>query len=370
MYFSDRPKAKRENFYGRDEELNKLINSLKKGVALTVIKGLRRLGKSSLMLIGLSASNLPHVLIDCRQFEEVAYLSRRALIEVLEESVNNFIREHKGLWATLKDYLKRVRGIRAGEFSVTFSWGGERPLSIVGLFDTLNKFAADRGIKVVIAIDEAQQLKKVTNFDISKLLAHIYDYKGNIQLLLTGSQVGLLDDLLGVEEPSSPLYGRARSEITLGRFSVEQSRDFFVKGFKQCRMKADDETIEYAVEKLDGIVGWLSNFGWQCYLEKKIFKGSVDKLLEEAAGLALREFKNFLIKRSAAERYRVIMRRIAKEPARWTQLKTHLEDKVGTRVYDANLANLLDELLKAGFVERKNDFYAVSDPVLTYALSR
>jgi hypothetical protein len=109
LYFSDRPKAKKENFYDRDEELNKLVNSLKEGAALTVVKGLRRLGKSSLMFIGLSSSRLPYLLIDCRQLEEVAYSSRRVLLEVLEESINNFIREHGGLWSTLKEYLKKSK---------------------------------------------------------------------------------------------------------------------------------------------------------------------------------------------------------------------------------------------------------------------
>lgn len=369
MYFSDRPKVKRENLYNRDEELNKLVHSLKEGSALTVIKGLRRLGKSSLMFIGLSKSGLPHLLIDCRQFEEVTYSSRRALVEALEGSVNNFIKEHGGLWPTLKEYMKKVKGVGVGKFSVTFSWGGERPLSIVGLFDTLNKFAIDRGIGVVVAIDEAQQLKKIANFNVARLLAHIYDYKGGIQLLLTGSQVGLLDDLLGVEDPSSPLYGRARSEISLDRFSAEQSREFLTEGFRQAKIRVDRETIEYAVEKLDGIVGWLSNFGWQCYLEKKASKGLIDRLLREAAGLALKEFENFLLRRPAAVRYRVMMRRVAREPVRWAQIKAHLEGETGTRIHDANLANLLGGLLKAGFLKREDDFYSVADPVLAYALS-
>ncbi len=38
-------------------------------------------------------------------------------------------------------------------------------------------------------------------------------------------------------------------------------------------------------------------------------------------------------------------------------------------IHDANLANLLGELLKAGFLGREDDFYSVADPVLAYALS-
>jgi AAA+ ATPase superfamily predicted ATPase len=370
LYFGDRPKVRGEDFYDREDELRKLVDSLRKGSALTVVKGLRRLGKSSLMLIGLSKLGSPHLLIDCRQFEEVAHLPRRALIGALEESVNSFIREHRSLWSALKEHLSRVRGVKVGDFSVTFSWSTQRALSLTGLFDTLNRFAEDRGIKVVVAVDEAQQLRKLANFDFSGLLAHIYDYDGNLQLLLTGSQVGLLDDLLGVDDPSSPLYGRARSEILLGRFSVEQSAEFLREGFKQCRMRVSDETIEYAVEKLDGIVGWLSNFGWQCYLKGEASKGLVDELMKEAAGLALREFENFLKRRPASERYLTIMKRVAREPARWAGIKAHLESESGARIYDANLAGLLGELLKAGFLEVKDGVYEVADPVLRYALCR
>ncbi|TDA32544.1 MAG: ATP-binding protein, partial [Hadesarchaea archaeon] len=74
MYFGDRPKVRTEDFYDREDELRKLVDSLRKGSALTVVKGLRRLGKSSLMLIGLSKLGSPHLLIDCRQFEEGAHL--------------------------------------------------------------------------------------------------------------------------------------------------------------------------------------------------------------------------------------------------------------------------------------------------------
>lgn len=369
MFFSDRPKVRREDLYDRDEEFDKLISSLKQGAALTVLKGLRRLGKSSLMLVGLAKSKLPYMLIDCRRLEEAAYSSRRTLVELLEESVNDFIRKQRGIWPTLREYLKKVRGIGIGEFSITFAWGGEKPLSIVGLFDTLNEFAIDRGIKIVVAIDEAQQLRKIANFNMAKLLAHIYDYKEGIQLLLTGSQVGLLDDIIGVDDPSSPLYGRARSEVNLGRFSAAQSRKFLEEGFKQVGIKLDREVIEYAVEKLDGIVGWLSNFGWRCYLEKRSTKEFVDQLLKEAGGLALKEFENFLLRRPAAPRYRSIMKRIAVGPIRWTQIKNYLEDEMGTRIHDANLANLLDELVNAGFLECENNLYSITDPVLRYALS-
>ena len=92
----------------------------------------------------------------------------------------------------------------------------------------------------------------------------------------------------------------------------------------------------------------------------------IDRLLREASGLALKEFEDFLLRRPAAARYRVMMKRVAREPARWAQIKAHLEGETGARIHDANL---LGELLKAGFLGRGGDLYSVADPVLAYALS-
>jgi hypothetical protein len=64
-----------------------------------------------------------------------------------------------------------------------------------------------------------------------------------------------------------------------------------------------------------------------------------------------------------------MMKRVAREPARWAGIKAHLEGETGAGIHDANLANLLGELLKAGFLRRGDDLYSVADPVLAYALS-
>jgi hypothetical protein len=78
--------------------------------------------------------------------------------------------------------------------------------------------------------------------------------------------------------------------------------------------------------------------------------------LREAAGLALKEFEDFLLRRPAAARYRVMTKRVAREPARWAGIKAHLEGETGAGIHDANLANLLGGLLKVGFLRREGLF--------------
>jgi len=80
--------------------------------------------------------------------------------------------------------------------------------------------------QVVLAIDEAQDLRYLKGFD--KILAHIYDYVKGIKLVLAESEVGLLDKIFGIGNPKAPLFGRAFTEIYL-KNSQRKSRYNFSK---------------------------------------------------------------------------------------------------------------------------------------------
>ena len=57
--------------FDRYSELNKLINYVGRlGILITLVLGLRRVGKSSLILVALRELGLPHIYIDLRKFEE------------------------------------------------------------------------------------------------------------------------------------------------------------------------------------------------------------------------------------------------------------------------------------------------------------
>ena len=44
--------------------------------------------------------------------------------------------------------------------------------------------------------------------ELLALFAHAYDSLPNQRIILTGSEVGLLHDFLGINDYESPLYGR------------------------------------------------------------------------------------------------------------------------------------------------------------------
>ena len=67
MYFSLEVKSRREDFYDMESELERLKKELKDPLTrMIVIKGIRRVGKSSLLRVVFSDVGLPYILVDLR----------------------------------------------------------------------------------------------------------------------------------------------------------------------------------------------------------------------------------------------------------------------------------------------------------------
>ncbi|MGC9077003.1 MAG: AAA family ATPase [Conexivisphaera sp.] len=127
--------------------------------------------------------------------------------------------------------------------------------NIVKIFEALNDIG-----RVIVVFDEAQYLRYST-VGLRSVLAHVYDYMDGITLILTGSEVGLLHDFVGVDDPDPELYGRYHSGMELKPLDGEKSREFLRRGFEQLGIRVNEDVLERAVSELDGIIGWLVYFG-------------------------------------------------------------------------------------------------------------
>lgn len=360
MYFDPRPKRRREDLYGRDRELEQLLRSARSN-PLTVVTGIRRIGKTSLILVALS--EMPGVLIDLRGIGR----SFKDLYIRIESSLNEFFREHSSIWKRLRNELRKISGVQVLGYGISLSWNKERT-------DLLSLLKSLEEEDIVLALDEVQNLRGPLGRWFSSLLAYLYDHS-DLRMILSGSEVGLLYDFLGVENPEAPLYGRFFEEIRLERFDRGNSLSFLSEGFSQAGIDPPRDILERAIEKLDGIVGWLVYFGWKCLRIGGVSEKILDDVLEEASELALREFEHFLEKHEpAGRRLRTIAEAIARGRKRWNEIKEFLEDREGRRIQQATLARLLRTLEKSSYLEKivdgRNVYYSILDPVLEYALRR
>jgi len=364
VYFDERPKEKREDLYDREEELSSLINYIRNCKPLILILGLRRTGKTSLVKVAINEIKRPSIYIDCRVFEEKIAISIEDFIRHLGNSISSSLRRWKGLI----EYMKSIRSASIFGFRIEFSWKGESRTSISEVFDAINSYGEDKGLCIPIIFDEVQELSKLKGINLLPIFAYAYDNLRNISVILTGSKIGLLYRFLKINDSSSPLYGRVKFEINLKNLSRRESIDYLIKGFNQLNIKAPIDVIEYAVDRLNGIIGWLTYFGVKAIIHG-VKRETVDLTLIEGSKLAISELENFLkIRPIARKRYLIILRRIADNPASWSEIKRYLESIEGRVISKSNLTLLLRNLVNAGFISKNNENkYYIVDPILRYA---
>ena len=355
MLFDPRPKRRIDELFDRREEFKTLLSA---NEPLTLLLGIRRVGKSSLLRATLNEIE-NGVYIDSRKmyFDSGGWITADSLRRELERALNSLRGDFK---SALIEVMKSVRGVGISGLELRF----EKSVQISDVLEALNDLGA------VIGIDEAQYLRFYGSRggrEFLALLAYAYDNLENLRFILTGSEVGLLHDFLGLDEYESPLYGRSYGEVRLMPFSRELSIEFLTQGFAEAGVGVPKEELERAVDLLDGIPGWLVDFG-RAYLQRRELEPAIESVLKRAEGFLRGELKE-LERRSP--RYTMILEGIAKGYNRWELLREYLAVN-GQDVPKARLAALLDSLEKMSWIVRESENgkkrYRIVDPVIERVL--
>jgi len=353
LLFDIRPKRCRADLYNFDVEYSKLINSLNK--PLIVVRGLRRTGKTSLILTALEETKTPYILIDLRE----GYRSRREFYRILSRSISMFmgrLSTKKKLVNLLIKMLKSLRGISISGLQVSLSWGRNRPL-LTEIFRELDYFALKSNLRIILVFDEVQKLAGVVKEDVRNAIAYAFDYMENLTFILSGSEMGLLYNFLG--EPRSPLYGRAYVDVQTRKLSRSESIDFLTKGFRQLNMKVPENEIEEAVDTLNGIIGWLTYYGYSKWTKSR----SLQEIKNEAVALARTELLNF-IKYRVSKRYPIILKALAKGIREWSELKGYIERIEKREVSDRVIHDIIQQLKKHSIINNNLEY---TDPIIKEA---
>lgn len=355
MYFDPKVKERKEDFFNFEKELELFTRELKREeTRLIVIKGIRRTGKSSLLRVGLTESAVPHAIIDLRAW---GYFNIDSFHKQLTQSLSKLITERK----ELTKYLKRIKEVSIAGIKIEITpTNRETLLSILRELDTYGK---NQGEHIILAFDEAQYLLYYPRFDA--LLAHTYDYLDHIKIVLAGSEIGLLDKLLGSKRPDAPLYGRPYTVIEMPRLSHEKSLEFLHKGFHQYGITINEHELQETIKTLDGIIGWLTAYGYHAI--RLGHKKALEKTIKEGITTAKTEIEHFLATRpQARQRYLTILK-ILTEPHTWSEIKRGLTTEIGKPISDKQLTHYLKELLNYGLAQKTENKYTLADPLIRLA---
>ncbi len=312
--FDPRPKNSRSELFDRERELELLDRSIDK--PLIVVLGIRRIGKTSLVKSFLEPYN--GIYIDLR-----GVTTHADLYERLSEGLSSGLDK-------LKRIIKSIRGgIRVLEFGVEIKWRGSDSISLLGLLEELNR----RG-RFIIAFDEVQDTRPPISAELRRILAYAYDHLTNLTMVLSGSEVRLLNDFIGVNDPESPLYGRYFIEVDVRRFSRDESLEFLRLGFKQEGVEPPTDMLEEAVDFFDGVPGWLVQFG-RSYIDGV---HDINAIKEQAISMALSELMKL------SQRERMVLKAIAEGAKTWSQVRRFVEEKLSTSLPKSSLTRIINKL--------------------------
>ena len=243
---------------------------------------------------------------------------------------------------------------------------GEKGVDLADLFDEIDTWTKKHKERFLLVLDEVQLIRG--DKAIPRLFARIADVNRNIVIIVTGSEIGLLYDFLGFDNPESPLYGRHYVEIKMRNFTPEEAKTFLKTGFKQINISCSNEIIEHAIQKLDGVVGWLTLFGAKSRDINKCTKQTVGDVLDEGGKLARTEALKIV---KFSPRYGVIQNFLANTgKASWTKIKTALEVHEKRPLPSSSFTELLNRLVKTSLIEKEDNGYFIADPLLANGIQK
>lgn len=288
-------------FIDREEEMNRLVHSLGAGSENQVVIGLRRMGKSSLLLnVGEAiARKYPDtllVLLDCRRVTSTASFADLLITGVLEA----YERRHPAAgWMQLKRRLLTDAvselvgeiGKVGGSVGEAFTWYvqlREKTLDpkafLERAFRFLEAFSRERPERYAIVLDEFQELDKLNEPQTFQLFKSYSDRLDKVRFAFSGSTVTVLRDIFLA--PDSPLY------LMAGKTPLDPLPKPIVATFVRQRLKAaqmviDDDALEAVFERTRGVPFYVQKIGLNCWLlclqrhDTRITLADVDQAFED-----------------------------------------------------------------------------------------
>ncbi len=359
MLFDIRPKETRKDFYNREKELEELFNAIELNEQLIIVYGIRRIGKSSLVRVALKELLLPHALIDVREiYFRANMVTEYYLVENIIENFSKHMKWYEKIGFNLKEVLGRIKRIKIKDYEIEI----ESPtrISITKLLSVIDSWCEKHGLKFVFVFDEAQYLR-FSNTKYDGILAWAIDNLKNTIFILTGSEIGVLRDFLKLEDSKAPLYGRYRREIYLERFDRRKSTDFLLTGFNELGLKVTENEVMETVDLFDGIVGWLTYYGYYRGVRRIPHREAIKHVFDEGSKLVLSELEKIIA--PSRRRYLAILKAVAQGMSSWSDIKAYVTARTGP-INDKRFSELLKRLVKYGYIVKKDNKYYVPDPIV------
>ena len=274
----------KELFCDRQKELKELLDNGLSGADTTLIAQ-RRIGKTGLILRlfdEIRTEKLPIVPIYADIF---ATRSLDDFIKTLSEAIMTAIPEKSSIGKRFSKFIKALRPMitydpltAAPQIQLTLQSEDEKKQTLKGLLTFLD----NQGEKVLLAIDEFQQIREYPEENVEALLRTIIQKLNNVTFLYCGSKRHMMLNIFSDER--NPFY-RSTEFLTLQKLDRDVYSDFIEGHFKRAGIEIERETIDYILEWTRSHTYFTQRL---CHTVFNMAKDKVDlRLVKEAAAQIL-----------------------------------------------------------------------------------
>lgn len=229
-------------FCNREDETEKILNALTNGQDVTLF-AYRRLGKSAL---------IHHIFAKLPKEYKSIYIDIWGTSDInsfTKELANGIIKSKLFSKRKLSDKLNSF--IKAIGASLSFGLDGSPQLNLSyheteGVFRSLEEifvFLKHQNEKIVIAIDEFQEIKKYENeIPFEGKLRSLIQQSENITFIFSGSEQHLLNEIFN--KYNKPFYQSTRT-IQIGKIELIKYKKFINNHFKKSGRPIKDEIVDH-----------------------------------------------------------------------------------------------------------------------------
>ncbi len=338
--FSLEPKISINELYNRDTELKELDNFIKFGKIL-LLKGKRRVGKTSLIRSFLSTQDNPYITINCENILKNWRSADEDFELKIREKISKLTKLQK-----ISNLIKSVEGLKIGNFEMDFY--KKENFDLLNFLSEVDKKFQAKNKKLVIVFEQSENLRFYGKggSGIVNLLSYSYDNFSNIVYVLSYYNEDKIDKFVRAEKMDSPLFGRFLDKIEVKIFSVEDSYKYLMKGFKKEGIRTKTDEIKTASIEFGGIVGYLTLYGYIVVREKNWEKAfeTTKKIILNSAKEELKQLKRL------SKNYINVLRAISYGIKNFSTIRDYVSFHNG-KISNQTLSNILKSLNKKGFIQ-------------------
>lgn len=271
-----------EYFCNREEETDVLKTNLINGQSTTLI-AIRRIGKTGLIrhVLAQLPENHTGIYLDILPTENL-----KEFLNVLATAVFSTLPEQSKPGNRILDFIKSLRPVIAFDPLTGFpqltvdARSGEAERHIQSVLEYLEAYPQ----KVVIAIDEFQQILYYPEKNTDAFLRSIIQSLNNVRFIFSGSQQHLMTQLFA--DPSRPFYQSA-GFLKIDKIKVEVYESFILHHFEKAGMKIGQETVNAILQWADHHTYYVQLLCNRVYaaasgeVECELWKAQAARLLQE-----------------------------------------------------------------------------------------